>query len=701
MLKESSGSKVNYQSFTQINDDDDVVINVVPHSGETSSLWRHYINDLDFFFKKIYKYHQYGGFNAIVVKYITQLIQFAFVVFLTFIVINVVNYDIISETNIRNRTLADLFKNRDQIYLYNWQYPVLFIIFVSFIWRTIKLARKGQIYFGIKQFYAEALRIKDCNLFTWQEIQNRLIEAERICLFQGKNLTELDVHNRLLRRKNYLIALINKQLLPIYYRVPFIGEVIYFPKGLLYCFQLLLFKAPGLKLFETRWKLKEEFKQFSKREECAQRFRRNCLLLSIIMGVFGIFFSFWQLLNTLYTYADEIKSNPGTNYFIYFFVFVFMFSFLIILILFILERVFAFRTWSNYSKFYCRHFNELDHSLEDRMNKAYKPANKYLNSFFSVPLESVAKLIRFMLRAILACITILTLIADHILQLEHTITLISILVFLSIACESFIRDDIPQRYNQTELYSHVLEHIHYFPSKHLPTTLQARSEFGSLFKFRIIIIIEELLSPIVSPYILYRHMRNKSFDIVDFFRNCTIEIPSIGDVCSFAMMNIEKNGNPSLRREFEGRHNSGPTNTNNSSNTNSGGSVDQVATSSSKNSPTSTDEQQAQQRITNRSSSYNLLLVDNLDNFGDLKNKPPIPTENGKLELSLLNFKSTNPSWRPLDNSQNKFIKSWNDKLLKSSGFSLSKDNQQSSQHLVDVETTNNAFNASILPRYF
>ena len=581
------------------------------------------------------------------------------------------------------RLLISLNK-KDQIQFYNWQIPVLILILISFIWRTIKLARKSQIYFAIKQFYADALRNKDCNLFTWQEIQTRLIEAERVCLFQDKSLTELDVHNRLLRRKNYTIALVNKQLLPIYYRIPFIGEIIYFPKGLLYCFQLLLFKAPGFKLFETRWKLKDEFKQFSKREECAQRFRRNCVLLSIMMGIFGVFFSFWQLLNAMYTYAGEVKSNP--------------------------ERVFAFRTWSNYSKYYCRHFNELDHSLEDRMNKAYKPASKYMNSFISIPLESIAKLVRFMLRALLGCLTVATLIANHLLEIEHIITLIAILALLSFACESFIRGDVPLRYNQIELYEHVLEQIHYFPSKHLPLTLQARSEFGLLFKYRILIIIEELLSPIVSPYILYKHMSNKSFDIVDFFRNCTIEIPSIGDVCSFAMMNIEKNGNPTLRREFgSGRHhhNSSPPftgngtaasrgNNNNLSGNGGDNNINQATTNSgssgsSGNSNDKSTNSNNEQRFTNRSGSYNLKIVEDFENFGDLKDKPSIPTENGKLELSLINFKCSNPTWLPIADSQEKFIKSWNEKC--------SKDLAQLKHQPTNYVEARNTLNASILPR--
>lgn len=45
------------------------------------------------------------------------------------------------------------------------------------------------------------------------------------------------------------------------------------------------------------------------------------------------------------------------------------------------------------------------------------------------------------------------------------------------------------------------------------------------------------------PYILYFHIRPRALDIVDFFRNFTVEVSGVGDVCSFALMDVSRHGN--------------------------------------------------------------------------------------------------------------------------------------------------------------
>jgi autophagy-related protein 9 len=57
-------------------------------------------------------------------------------------------------------------------------------------------------------------------------------------------------------------------------------------------------------------------------------------------------------------------------------------------------------------------------------------------------------------------------------------------------------------------------------------------------------LLEELLSPVVTPFILCFHLRSKSLDIVDFYRNFTVEVVGVGDVCSFAQMDVRRHGNP-------------------------------------------------------------------------------------------------------------------------------------------------------------
>lgn len=62
---------------------------------------------------------------------------------------------------------------------------------------------------------------------TWHEVHQRLLLAQRthhLCIHKA-NLTELDIHNRLLRFKNYEIAMVNKGILPARIRVPCLGEM--------------------------------------------------------------------------------------------------------------------------------------------------------------------------------------------------------------------------------------------------------------------------------------------------------------------------------------------------------------------------------------------------------------------------------------------------------------------------------------------
>jgi autophagy-related protein 9 len=49
------------------------------------------------------------------------------------------------------------------------------------------------------------------------------------------------------------------------------------------------------------------------------------------------------------------------------------------------------RRWSNYGRLYLRHFNELDHSLNQRLNRGYKPSISYMTSFVNYSLVETAK----------------------------------------------------------------------------------------------------------------------------------------------------------------------------------------------------------------------------------------------------------------------------------------------------------------------
>jgi autophagy-related protein 9 len=101
-------------------------------------------------------------------------------------------------------------------------------------------------------------------------------------------------------------------------------------------------------------------------------------------------------------------------------------------------------------------------------------------------------------------------------------------------------------------------------------------------------LILELLSPIITPYILCFRLRSEALAIVDFYRNFTVEVVGVGDVCSFAQMDVRKHGNHTWQASL-----------------------------------------------------YDM----------DSSDLPPKNSfneaENGKTELSLVHFTHTNPEWKP------------------------------------------------------
>ena len=44
---------------------------------------------------------------------------------------------------------------------------------------------------------------------------------------------------------------------------------------------------------------------------------------------------------------------------------------------------------------------------------------------------------------------------------------------------------------------------------------------------------------------------HKSQEIVDFFRNFTVDVVGVGDVCSFAQMDVRRHGNPNWQQTGE------------------------------------------------------------------------------------------------------------------------------------------------------
>ncbi|XP_006004355.1 autophagy-related protein 9A [Latimeria chalumnae] len=509
--------------------------NLLVHVPEgTKSQW-HHIENLDLFFSRVYKLHQKNGFTCMLIGEIFELIQFMFVVAFTTFLVSCVDYDILFANKMVNHphrpnepvkvTLPDAFlppnvcsaRIRENVFL-------IFILVVSgmfWIHRLIKFIYNVCCYWEIHSFYINALKIpmSDLPYFTWQEVQARIVEIQKehqICIHK-KELTELDIYHRILRFKNYMVAMVNKNLLPIRFCLPFLGDIVFYTRGLKYNFELIFFWGPG-SLFENEWSLKSEYKRGGNRLELAEKLSSRILWIGVANLLLCPIILIWQILYAFFSYTEVIKREPGSL---------------------------GARCWSLYGRCYLRHFNELDHELHSRLSKGYKAASKYMNCFMSPLLTVVAKNVAFFAGSILAVLITLTIYDEDVLSVEHVLTTITLSGVCVTICRSFIPDQ-HMVFCPEQLLKVILAHIHYMPDHWQGSAhrYETRDEFAQLFQYKAVFILEELLSPIITPFILIFCLRRKSLEIIDFFRNFTVEVVGVGDTCSFAQMDVRQHGHP-------------------------------------------------------------------------------------------------------------------------------------------------------------
>ncbi|XP_050430185.1 autophagy-related protein 9A [Adelges cooleyi] len=547
--------------------------------------WNH-IEDLDTFFTRIYLYHQRHGFLCLLLQAALDLLQVVFLLVFSLFLFYCIDYPVLFRdkpadpgkgTNSTDKVrLSDVIlptsKCISQFTFLTYLYMLPLLIFAIF--RLMKLFSVAYHYGDIKAFYNIALHIPDKELenYTWREIVQKVIEAQKeqhMCIHK-LDLTELDIYQRILRTKNYLIALLNKSILPTRFNIPFLGELTYFSHGMKYNLNLLLFWGPWSP-FENNWHLKPEYKQAGKRLELAQSLRKAIGWVALVNLLLCPVVFTWQLIYKLCDNAQMVKNEPS---------------------------VLSVRMWSLYSKIYLRHFNELDHELSARLSRAYVPAAKYLQSFAAPISVIIAKNTMFFTSAIMVPILALTIYDDSILTIEHMITILSGLSLLFLICRSLV-DDEKEIVCQESLMTAVLAEVHYLPDSWVGKahTQQVSNQFSQIFPFKANYLINELISPLVTPFILLFWLRPRALEIVDFYRNYTAEVAGVGDVCAFSMMNLRKNGNPTWRSP-------GPNTSEN---------------------PVS-----------------KLPQVDQ--------------AEDGKIEMSLLNFSVRNPTWDPVDIEAKEFV---------------------------------------------
>ncbi|KAF2007876.1 APG9-domain-containing protein [Amniculicola lignicola CBS 123094] len=490
------------------------------------------ITDLDGFLSEVYTYYQGCGKWSILLRRILNLLQTGFVVaFLTFLGWCIDYPKIVRSTKMEEILVPQCMKKMHGFWLF-----ALFVFFVWWTYSLVQFFRDIPKLNTMHDFYHYLLEIPDRDIQTvqWQHIVGRIMALRDHNLSTASNLSPeirklldhksrqrldaIDIASRLMRRDNYLIALFNKEILDVTIPIPFLGNRYIFSETTEWHVNIAIMDF----VFSQGNQFDPAFLKERNRRDLVKKLERRLWVIGLLSIVCAPFTVSFVLASYLFKYFTEYHKDPSQL---------------------------NTRDFTPFAQWKFREFNELPHLFAQRRNMAYPYANLYLAQFPKDKTEQISAFVAFIAGALTFALGIVTLF-DPELFLSFEITpgktalfwLGALTTVYRIARGSSPQED--QVADPAYYLTHVNYHTHYEPASwgdRLHTD-EIRAEFAQLYQPKILIFAEEVLSMIITPFLLMFRLPQCSERIVDFFREFSIHVDGLGVVCSYSTFPFNNKG---------------------------------------------------------------------------------------------------------------------------------------------------------------
>ena len=500
--------------------------------------WTNVVN-LDVFLEDIYSYYRLNGFWSILIKRVVSLATIAFVIGFSLFLTQCIDYHLIKEKTKLSEVRIPRCTTRMGFVpnLLLWVTTCIWICKVFQSLRDIPRLRR------LHDFYLYLLNISDVEIqsIEWQEIVSRLMAlrdsnptvasnafaaTHKWAHTQSKQRMDAhDIANRLMRKENYMIAMINKEVLDMTLPIPFLRNRQLFTRtlewNLNYCIMDFVFNSKG--------QVRPIFLKETHRKELADALRRRFLFAGSANLFIAPFLIIFILIQNFFTYFNEYQKNPSSI---------------------------GSRQYNVFAEWKFREFNELWHLFKKRMNMSYPFAARYVDQFPKDKTVQAARFVTFISGAVISVLGVATILdQENFLSFEitHGRTTIFYLGLFG-GVWAIARGLIPEDSLVTDpafSMNEVIEFTHYQPAhwNNRLHTVEVKSEFEQLYQMKIAVFIEEILSMVFTPFVLWFSLPKCSERIIDFFREFTVHVDGIGYVCSFAEFKLRKPADPTVGTE--------------------------------------------------------------------------------------------------------------------------------------------------------
>ncbi|CAN8104986.1 unnamed protein product [Discula destructiva] len=484
------------------------------------------VDNLDNFMQNVYDYYRGNGFWCILIDRLLHLVEIGFIaVFLTFLT-QCVDYSTIPDS----KTMAQILVPQCTKKMSGTWNLALWITAFYWVWKAIQVPLDIRRLCNMRDFFVHLLGIPEHDMQTvsWQDAVARIMELRDINpktaqhrhkMLGSQSKERLDAHdiaNRLMRRENFLIALINKDVLDLSIPLPFVNGRQFLSRLLEWTLNFSIMDF----VFDERGQVNQEFLKADHRGRLSQKLRGRFLFAAVMTFMVAPFMAGYLFIMHFLTYFHEYQKNPSSL---------------------------GTRAYTPLAEWKFREFNELPHIFQERVNMSYPFAQRYVDQFPSVITERLARTVAFVAGSLATVLVIATMVDPNLFLWFEITPERTALFYLSVfaGAWAFARGMIPEDnmvFNPEYALRQVIEYTHYEPA-HWNNRLhsyEVKTEFSGLYKNKVVIFMEEIVSIILAPLILSISLPRSSDKIVDFFREFTIHVDGLGYVCSFAVFDFKK-----------------------------------------------------------------------------------------------------------------------------------------------------------------
>ncbi|KAF3793626.1 Autophagy-related protein 9 [Nymphaea thermarum] len=485
------------------------------------------IADLDLFFERLYNYYCEKGLWCIITKWIVELLCLAFTISFSGFMLLFVDWrgllnmkcgiDAV-ESGMKPCDLArealhkhplvpfTFFKGIVLVYLglFTIYWIFCFLRFFTQLKETLK----------IRDFYYNNLSVTDNEFQTtpWPVILEKVIQlqsSQPLCVV--KDLSAHDVIMRIMRKENYLIAMINKGVLalPIPKWLPGAGPAVNSGQSggknhliLTTSLEWTLKWCILQSMFDRNFSIRRDFiSNPSLLKKRLMAVGLGMLLMSPFLVIFVLVYFFLR-------HAEQFYNHPSMA---------------------------SSRKWSNLSKWMFREYNEVDHLFKQRINASVVHAADYLKQFPSPILSLIAKFVAYVASGFTATFIFIALLDESLLEAHiygrNLVWYFAVFGAVTAISRAAVTND-HQVHDPEGAMSLVVQHTHYMPKKWRgkENTDCVRVEFEALFQYTLMMLLEEMISIFLTPCLLFFFVPKVSYQ------------PMLDMLC-FSIFDFESHGN--------------------------------------------------------------------------------------------------------------------------------------------------------------